>query len=90
MNSTNVQGWISVKERLPEFDKNVIVHEIVKPEFENISVTIAHLSSVTERSNGKRPEFFGDDYQPKDVDYWQPLPEPPTEGLVVSEGLIDR
>lgn len=71
------EQWISVKERLPEFDKNVIVHEKVKPEWEHISVTIAHLASVTERLGGKQTEFLGDDYQPKDVDYWMPLPEPP-------------
>ena len=71
--------WISVKDSLPKFDTPVLVHEIVKPEFEHISISIATLALLTESSAGKRPEFRGAEYQPIDVSHWMPLPEPPKQ-----------
>jgi len=70
--SNNSNGWISVKDRLPEVDKYVLVTHRTSQDYTNLKVMEACRISDDEY------EIWGDhailaDY----VDYWMPLPEAP-------------
>ena len=74
--------WISVKERLPEYQERVLVHEEVKPEWENLSVTIGYLNTTTKGKSFETNEWYSDNnYQSIDVTHWMPLPEPPNKEI---------
>lgn len=69
--------WISVKDRLPEFNYPVFVGK----QGDKNSTGIARLESKKENSNGISLDWlegdssFHDWY--KEVTHWMPLPEPP-------------
>ncbi len=67
-------GWISVKDRLPEIGEYVLVTHRTSEDYTNLGVMEAT------RVNDDEYETWGDfgllaDY----VDYWMPLPPPPKE-----------
>ena len=73
--------WISVQERLPDFEQNVLVYAEVK--LENISpesvmvVTHRHKYRLTDCWSRAEPsQYFNADYK---ITHWMPLPEPPKE-----------
>jgi len=68
--------WISVKDRFPELDKQVLTYRVSGSyEYKEIGCIV----SITERSNGKTAEWsIGDDYGIYNVTHWQELPESPT------------
>lgn len=59
-----ISQWISVKDRLPEECKCVLVYD-------------GGVCSIAWRYKG---EWESDDYTLATVTYWQPLPEPPKDG----------
>lgn len=66
--------WISVKDKLPAHGKRVILHEIVKPEYENCAVVIGWLNETIIREDSTRHEFVNIEWQPAVVDYWMEIP----------------
>lgn len=79
--TTNVQEWISVKERLPaDNDQRLLV-------FDGKAISFGRYFHTTEFGSIFGISGWGLTYN---VTHWMPLPAPPTEGLVVSEGLIDH
>lgn len=69
--NTRADGWISVKERLPEKNEKVMIY--VKNCFGHYYIDIARLE-------GKKKDIFRNldvNYGLEEVAYWQPLPEPP-------------
>lgn len=75
-----MSDWISVKDRLPKFDKPVIGFIAdTKPEFMDYAIEIVSLNSVTERGNLKLVEFRGNDYREHEISHWMPLPKPPKQ-----------
>lgn len=82
----NNAGWISVKDRLPELKKEVMVYAVGKIE----GFTGRHAYALCDRfvqhvfpsSPGHERwstpwEYFHTDYE---ITHWMPLPEPPKEG----------
>ena len=73
--------WISVKDRLPEVDVQVIVFAVGKYDC-FIGTTTHAISTMLDRPSGKRwavPwQYFDVDYE---ITHWMPLPEPPKEGM---------
>jgi len=61
----NVTGWVSVKDRLPEFNKNVAGYTKNK----RITMTFTDMSGQLDTQ-----EIDEDDY----YTHWHPLPKPPT------------
>ena len=73
--------WISVQDRLPDFEQNVLVYAEVK--LENISpesmmvVTHRHKYRFADFWSWSEPsQYFNEDYK---ITHWMPLPEPPKE-----------
>ena len=65
--------WISVKDRLPEYKKNVFLHI---PKYTGRPVREGHLSST----DGAGHKWVGaDGYIYSDTTHWMPLPEPPKD-----------
>ena len=62
------QEWISVEERLPEHEENVLV----AVDYEHIRATGVYISSLLERRQGERWTHKG-----YTVTHWMPLPEAP-------------
>jgi hypothetical protein len=60
--------WISVEERLPEHEENVLV----AVDYEHIRATGVYISSLLERRQGERWTHKG-----YTVTHWMPLPEAP-------------
>ena len=79
--------WISVEERMPALDTEVLVFAVGLPEwgFEGkTTMAIAHRFIYRFWSGGKEHEewstpweYFHKDYK---ITHWMPLPEPPEEG----------
>lgn len=68
--STSSSGWISVKDRLPEDDKDVLVYDSRSKE-----IIMASYNSDYEEWDNLYNYY---DYLPVDeITYWQPLPELP-------------
>lgn len=72
--------WISVKDRLPEFDKRVLALDASK------EVAILRLHSVTGRKTADGDSISTDWYEQtsydtyyENVTHWMPLPEPPKQ-----------
>lgn len=81
--TTNVQGWISVKERLPEDDNQFCVFAQWYP---NWSRWVNSESMTWAEIKRSREYDLKNSYT-----HWQPLANNPyPEGLTVSEGLIDH
>lgn len=79
--------WISVEERMPALDTEVLVFAVGLPEwgFEGkTTMAIAYRFTYRFWSSGKEYEqwstpweYFHKDYK---ITHWMPLPEPPEEG----------
>ena len=70
--------WISVKDRLPEIDHEVlIIYTIGKDDNEFNVYETARVDNVTEYSNGKVADWRRDGYSSVKPTHWMPLPEPP-------------
>ena len=67
-NGVVVQKWISVKERLPELERTVLVIDRVTGE-----ITTAYLNEFN--------SFVFRDGRGHGANYWMPLPKPPKEGF---------
>lgn len=65
------QGWISVKDRLPELDEKVLTYD-----------KWGHMRDRVYRAYGNgKPYFTPDGLEAgTDIKYWMPLPEPPEVG----------
>ena len=63
-----VHRWISVEERLPDYDSTVLM-------FEQVGLFTAIAMGRLTRDEG----FVTQDGFPADVTHWMPLPEPPKE-----------
>jgi hypothetical protein len=69
----DVNGWISVKDRLPEEDVTVLA-------FINYSIDDAKLLRVVSGAYRGRLWLCGQDiYSERFITHWMPLPEPPKE-----------
>lgn len=68
-----ISKWISVKDRLPEVQKEVLIY---LPEYD--SVEIAALFTIPSM-NLREWTQNEDAYMLDEVSYWMPLPEPPEE-----------
>jgi hypothetical protein len=73
--------WISVKERLPEFHKRVLV--VAHPNLVVIAERGTLLKDVEWHWNAEGGSMFLHDA----CTHWMPLPEPPAPGLTVEEAL---
>ena len=73
MPTITMPQWISVEERLPEGNKEVLIY---LPEYD--SVEMAALFSIPSM-NLKEWAKNEDAYMLHEVSYWMPLPEPPEE-----------
>jgi hypothetical protein len=73
---TRSNGWISVEERLPEIDTNVLAAFVEDGKQRVSEVLFADYSDVDEPP---KPEWCGDygRIARADVTHWMPLPEPP-------------
>jgi Protein of unknown function (DUF551) len=78
----NDMEWISVKDRLPELDTNVLIYwKLSKDKKEGgywDMIEIALLDSITKRKESISTEWRDSDYNTKNPTHWMPLPEPPT------------
>ena len=75
--------WISVEERLPEFNQNVLVYGVGLPKYGFEGQTAIAITSYTNHKYGfdivgwNEPwQYFSADYK---ITHWMPLPEPPKE-----------
>ncbi len=66
------EGWISVKDRLPEYKKEVIIHT---PTYSGKPVRIGSLDCTD--NNGHNWKSDGYLLSSNSVTHWQPLPKPP-------------
>lgn len=65
------KSWISVKDRLPEFDTNVLVYYTIGI---HEYWEIGRLESVLNTANGESPSWIDTDYNAIDPALWMPLP----------------
>lgn len=63
-------GWISVNDRLPEKDKDVLVF------VDNLYIKIAWIDTVNENGTFWLYDIQGY-YDEGSIEYWMPLPKPP-------------
>lgn len=69
-------GWISVKDRLPEESKNVLVY--CKGGYMS-SVSFSHMWKAFNHFDSQGDPTEGDNHCFLDVTHWMPMPEPPEE-----------
>ena len=82
-----ISGWVSVKDKLPEIDKDVLVFAKSKICGEN-TITITHLTDsfyfggspikMREPQWNSPWQYFRSNYV---ITHWQYLPEPPKENV---------
>jgi len=65
-----MQNWISVKDRLPEYNVSVLTTH------KDSSVLIGWRASTNSRGENWK---IGVDCKPNSITHWMPLPEPPKE-----------
>lgn len=73
-------GWISVKDELPEIDKNVFVYyELTSKNEKEVFKyrEIGKISSITDYGSSKTIDWTDNEYRSINPTHWQPLPEPP-------------
>jgi hypothetical protein len=70
--------WISVEERLPEHDNEVIV-------FERDSFIGDRVTTAFYHADENKWRFFADSYACHPITHWQPLPAPPTIGEIINQ-----
>lgn len=83
--------WISVKDRLPPYRKNVLVYCFVeginnnyadmKPDF----IRIASLCELIESNGDRISRWVGHQSGHNSVSYWMPLPEIPVKELAKNQ-----
>jgi len=75
--------WISVKDKLPEFDVNVLIYwRLQKDKKEGgywDMIEIAHVSSITQGKDYINTEWKDSEYNQKSPTHWMSLPEPPKQ-----------
>ena len=74
-----MSNWISVKDKMPESKKGVIIH------LTSGFITVGYLTSNTPHE--RKWQLFGDKVtlfveDATEVSHWQPLPEPPKRELI--------
>jgi hypothetical protein len=70
LNSGEVNQWISVEERLPESDYDVLIHT------EGYTVIGRYVTIFPD----KKPKWYHNGYELKSVNHWMPLPSAPSKG----------
>lgn len=78
--------WISVKDRLPEIDGNVLVIVNGKPH-KNVTLESAYELAEFSPSDGWILEMWPEWETPK-VTHWMPLPEPPEAEAALEGGEV--
>lgn len=74
------QQWISVKDRLPEFDVKVLIYWKLKKEKKTEYYDMIEIASLTSKTIGKGfelTEWQDSDYNNKNPTHWMPLPDVP-------------
>lgn len=77
----NNNEWISVKDRLPELEIDVLIYWQLKKSNEDgfyDMIEIAMLKSITQRKESIYTEWVNGDYETKSPTHWMPLPKPPS------------
>lgn len=77
--------WISIKEKLPPLNQDVLVYYCGKKDWnkdlDGMAISDRYIFRITSSSEGwetwRNPfEYFGSNYE---ITHWMPLPEPPKE-----------
>lgn len=69
--------WISVKDRLPEYDEAVLVVVSGKP---HKNITLEDAIELAEYAEDGWILEMWPEWMKAKVSYWMPMPEPPEEG----------
>lgn len=76
--------WISVKERIPDFEIDVLVYYTIQKDKKNRDgdrfgryIEIGCVSSITRGKSYENVEWRDKSYNALNPTHWMPLPEPP-------------
>lgn len=77
-----MSGWISVKDRLPEYKKFLVTHSsglllVTNGKYVYTAEYSEYPEAKTER--GRAPRWTSVYGIERDITHWQPLPEPPKD-----------
>lgn len=78
--SQEESGWISIEKELPGFKESVLVYfEITDKSGTSKYTKTAHLNNITKGKGYQVTEWKDDNFDNIGVEFWQPLPQPPTK-----------
>ena len=69
-----MNNWISVKDRLPEYNERVLIFNTVYD-----TIFIGYLDTDEWCIDGLRPPAKGNPFTNRIISYWMPLPKEPKE-----------
>lgn len=70
--------WISIEDRLPEADQNVLLY-VDYSVYETITMFVGHLLERDGHHHWAPYDWNGLGFNFDDITHWMPLPEPPEE-----------